>query len=155
MKLARGRLAKTYTKIEKAKEKGRLKARTEDEAKTFTNKKHFLVWLKKMLEANVSEIPKIAAIIGLTILIKGLIDWTQGVFSIAVERTLHMPFPFGFGLEWKGGPPAIKIGDETQLQEWVLSYVCAYIIIEHGGSLFGMLGEGVGGLTSIVGLLLG
>jgi len=58
------------------------------------------------------------------------------------------------GWDWKGGPPALKIGDDTELQEWMISYVCAYMLVEHGGSIFGMLGEGVGGLTKIVGLLL-
>ena len=37
---------------------------------------------------------------------------------------------------------------------WLTSFSIAYILVKHGGQVFGMLGEGIGGLGKIVGLML-
>lgn len=159
---------KTY-KLAKAKRKGELQAEVEQEYKGIKwiadlipflptkYKKNAALGIEHFLSHHGEKIPKLAALLGCTYLIKVTVDWTQGVFARALERAASMPFPLGIGILKEGELPAarIKIGEDTETIEWIFSFVCAYIIIEHGGQLIGLLGDHIGSLTGIVGFLLG
>lgn len=170
MKLPRPPKKKTRV-IAKARREGELKAEAEHEYKSIKfiadmlpfmpekYKKNAVLWMKNLLEKHLDKMPKMVAVLGLTWMIKFTIDWTQGVFKRALERATKMPIPFGLGQvafeQMPHGRPAIKIGDDTEWQEWLISYVVAYIIIEHGGEIALGLGESFKNLSMIAGFLLG
>jgi len=161
----------------KAAEKGRLQAHTEHEAQTFSSSKKTMVWVKQFFEKHVSQIPKGIAIIGVTYIVKGLIDTDEQLrakykvfkaLTTGVEKATGLPFSYLFSaLESFGIPvglmatqfiPGEMLPEETMTEElldWIIAFSLAYIIVEHAGQIIVGLGEGVKALSGILGFLLG
>jgi len=155
--MVKRRNAKTERKISKAQEKGRIKAQIEEEAKTFKNKKHFIVWIKKLVEKHAALIPKGVAVLGITFIIHNILKKPE--FQALLPPILRWrELEYIKGWEWLGlyrpsEQEPIEITEE--IWTWIIAFSLAYIIIEHGGQIALGLGEGVKGLTGIVGFLLG
>lgn len=164
--------------LAKAAEEGKLKAQTEHEFKSIKwlasiipflpekYKKNAVLWMKNIFERNMDKIPKMVAMIGLTLIIKRLIDTSEelrgrlDLLRLPFERigpqnpfTKIFPQPF-----------TIYLTDERRKKyegffpdwmDWLISFTLAYIIIEHGGQIALGLGKAVSSLGGIVGFLLG
>jgi hypothetical protein len=79
MKMPRGKTARTRKRMAKAEEAGKVSARLDSEAKTFSSSKQFIVWLKDVLEKHIDKVPKLIAYIGTTILVKKAIDASEAL----------------------------------------------------------------------------
>jgi len=157
--MARGRTSRSYYKQKKAEVKAELTAKTEYAAKLFKNKKITQKWLIEQLEKHTDKIPKYAAIAGLTVLVKSTIDASEDLMSraavpmLALSAISPIMIPF-MPAALMGTISAEEFKKIPDWAEWIVSFTIAYILIEHGGSIIGLLGSGSGGLSSIISLLL-
>jgi len=167
--MPRGKTARTRKRMAKAEEQGRIKARIEEEAKTFSKSKHFQVWIKKLLENHIDKIPKFVAIMGLTLLVHETIERTE-VYRRKITTIVKGEAPWwsyfygvtgllGLGFQMWLTPEQKVETVETQTTyetiSWLTSFTLAYIIIEHGGQIALGLGDVAKSLTGMVGFLLG
>ena len=92
--MARGRTSRSYYKQKKAEVKAELTAKTEYFAKLFKNKKITEKWLIEFAEAHADDMPKWIAIVGLTIMVKTIIDKSEEIRSrLKIIRETAMKFP--------------------------------------------------------------
>lgn len=168
--MPRGKTARTRKKMAKAEEQGKLKARIEEEAKTFSKSKNFIVWVKKLIENHVDKIPKMVAIMGLTLLVHETIEKTE-VYRQKITTIVKGEAPWwsyfygvtgliGLGFQMWLTPEAkeevsFKTSTTYETMSWLTSFTLAYIIIEHGGQIALGLGDVAKSLTGMVGFLLG
>jgi len=91
------------------------------------------IFLKKFDELQSDQIFKFVSILGVAWIIKSGIDWTQEIF----RKFLTLPFPFGLGIRPGDGtgPPVIKLGEDTEFAEWLISFMAAYLIVENFGEI--------------------
>jgi len=103
------------------------------------------------------------AVIGLTVLVKHTIDSTEellnklqviksgkmkGLLIFRTEATTKFLEQYGYTAEGRGE------GFFTDWQDWLISFCIAYIIIKHGGQLFGLMKDGAGTLVTVIGALM-
>lgn len=148
-----GRPAKKRCYAEaKATRKGQLQAEREMEKNISVEveaKRFFKDALKKIepLEA--------IAIAGMTIIIKGTIDSSEELLEkiktplLAVSLISPILVPF-LPLALYAQVPE-KIRETPEWAEWLLSFAMAYILVRHGGQMFGLLDKG---LKQVVSLML-
>lgn len=164
----------TEKKMAKARREGELKAEVERESKVFKLKKDTLVWVKQLIERVADKIDpfETIAILGVTGIVRYVIEENE----ILLARAMKMfNAPRMASVTTKGGLrfvtpiiwsfiPAETIKKEDlegldtltfELFEWLLAFGIAYVIVRHGGTLLGLLGEGFGNLSGIVGLMMG
>lgn len=169
--------------LAKAAEEGRLKAQTEHEYKSVKfladiipflpekYKKNAVLWVKHIVEDHLSELPKGIALLGTTIIVKYLLDTVESLRKRIEPMVSVKPGRGILGLVFETVPlpPAIEevtittlYGKEAEPKDlfpewqiWLIAFAIAYIIVEHGGQIALGLGEGIKGLTGIVGFLLG
>ena len=177
------RIAKRKTRVlAKCQREGELKAEVEHEYKSVKwiadmlpflpekYKKNAVLWIKKILEEHLSEMPKAIAMLGMTILVKATIEQTEGLQSRVaqimrgeVTWILGEPFAFLWGQltgqiplgETYGYFKGKKEGFFPAWQDWLISFTVAYMLVEHGGEIFQAIGSGALGLSSIISLLIG
>ena len=154
---------KTAYWVAKMQEKARLQAQVEMQRKKpldVSIKEH----IGKILDnTKLSDIAEVAAAIGLTPIVKNLIETTASLASKAkslfqAEAAFQMlPFtyfgidPFSlFGVPGQEKPKKTDI--TLELFTWLMAFSIAYILVRHAGQLIGLLEKG---LTSIVPLLMG
>lgn len=164
---------KKTRKLAKAEAEGQLKAQTEHEYKEVKwladiipflpekYKKNAALWLKRMVEKNISKLPKAIAIIGLTVVIKHLMDTIPELIeTVSALHKIPWFYKVASPLLYQAEMFTItveKIDVTKGLPEWfdwVIAFSLAYIIVEHGGQIALGLGESVKGLSGIVGFLL-
>ena len=125
-------------------------------------KKNAILWIKHLLEEHLSEMPKNVAILGMTIIVKNLIDKSEELRSLLPKPELKFrvdPALPHFEPAW---PVSLLFGTEKEKYEgmfpdwadWLISFSLAYIIVDHGGQIILGLGESVKGLTGMLAFLL-
>jgi hypothetical protein len=163
-------------------EKAKVKAHLEETAKFEENflTKHPLLWIRKMFETHLNDLPEWIAIAGLTIVVKGTIDATEDLVT-RVKRALS-PIQQASPEEQQelkayftetfqqNVPPQVlgklvgKYNEQGRFefladwQEWLVAFSIAYILVKHGGQIIGLLGDviksGGGSLSAIIPFLL-
>jgi len=160
----------------KAAEEGRLKAQTEHEYKSVKfladlipflpekYKKNAVLWMKSIFEKHLAKIPKGIAIIGMTLIVKQIIhssdEFIGKVAAISGKKPSWLAYtPAGMHMtiaEALVSKKGEKVEDFIpEWTEWLIAFSLAYIIVEHGGQIALGIGEGLKGLTGMVGFLLG
>jgi len=161
--MPRGKTLRTKKRDAKAVAKATRLGGMEAEAQVFKNKKMFLAWLKHLIELHIDKIPKFTAVIGMTFIIKKLIDTTEELRAY-IPRFKTMKFEEVFAFTFPGAPdiPVLEYGKVKDFegmfpdwQDWLISFTLAYIVVEHAGTLFGMLGDAAGGAVKLVPVLVG
>ena len=172
---------KTY-KLAKVAELGRLQAQVEQEYKGVKwlvdflpflpdkYKKNAVLWMKHLFEKHVAKIPKGIAIIGMTYIIKRLIDTTEELkekalkFQLKYSPLTQIPYLIQLTGAVVGVDVPQQIIDVTKIKyegmfpdwaDWLIAFTLAYIIVEHGGQIILGLGEGVKGLIALVSFFMG
>lgn len=163
---------KSTYKIAKAKEKGRLRAQLDQNYakipsffKMFFSgrgKRERAVSAWQWLTHAIPNPAQLAAIIFLTVIVKGIISTTESYgrrVQAYFEAGMTIPFLLGTPLAsaitpflWPAETP--KKSWTEELFTWGISFSIAWLIIKHGGQIIGLLGDVKGGLTQIVGFLL-
>ena len=167
--------------IAKARREGELTAEVEHEYKSVKfiadmipflpekYKKNAVIWMKHLVEKHINKIPKGIAILGMTYIIKHLIDTSEelrGKVNLIVKATTQ---PLGgaslmielWGSISKGELPFIQeaVGKTEGIfpdwADWLIAFTLAYIIVEYGGQIALGIGSTVKSLSGIVGFLLG
>jgi len=147
----------------------KLKKKLETEAKVkwkLVQKKPFFVSMRQRLEkvidnAKPDEIAKFVAIMGMTIMVKKVIDTTEELREQVKELIIVGPQFF----------PAYKVAQELGLAaptpkpaegffpewaDWLISFTLAYIIVEHFGQIMQATGNILSSVKTLVtGLLMG
>jgi len=162
--------------LAKAAEEGRLKAQAEHEYKSVKfladlipflpekYKKNAVLWMKHIFEKHLAKIPKGIAIIGMTLIVKQIIhssdEFLSKVAAISGRKPSWLAYtPAGMHMTIAEALIGKKEEDVQDFipewTEWLIAFSLAYIIVEHGGQIALGLGEGIKGLTGIVGFLLG
>lgn len=107
------------------------------------------------------------ATIGLTILIKQLIDTSEDIRGQikSIGGLYGEYYLFGQRGTWLrivANVIGLKEADAEKYEgffpdymDWLIAFTLAYIIIRHGGSLFGLMKEGMGTLKIVIMALLG
>lgn len=110
-----------------------------------------------------------AAVFGVTLIVKNLIDkseelrgalipitrgreWTINVFGSAIKGTAL--FPFSLLLPASEAEKGYE-GMFPDWMDWIIAFAIAYVIVKHGGQLLGLMKEGTGTLTTVIGALMG
>lgn len=147
-----------------------LKKRIETEFKTRLKlyKKHPEVWLGDRLadiakRTGITDVTKIIAVVGMTYIVKHLIDTSETLSKEVQVITRGAPFGVvGVGLSFlyeQFSPKELKaqkleFGDEWV--KWLISFTLAFIIVEHFGEIMRGVGAASSSVKSIVqGLLMG
>lgn len=163
--------------LAKAQREGELKAQVEHDYKSVKwladlipflpekYKKNAVLWMKKIFEGHLAKIPKGIAILGMTYIIKNLIDTSEELRAKLPKVKIRFRVGPAFPTEFKPAWPLSLLTDEEEYEDfegmfpdwadWLVAFTLAYMIVEHGGQIALGLGEAVKGLTGIVGFLLG
>lgn len=159
--MARGRTARSYATQKKAEVKAELKAKTEHKNKIFMGGKVTKEWLIEQLERHADKIPKYVAIAGMTMVVKATIDASE-VLRGKLDVILKGGNPFKGMFVFESGVPVFGLGEGADYEgmfpdwmDWLIAFGLAYVIVEHAGSLIGLLGDTMSGLTGVLGFLMG
>jgi hypothetical protein len=110
---------------------------------------------------------EIGAVIGLTIIVKLTIDKTEEIRGwLATTGGLYTEFETIIGkqtlLTWLGNALGLKPVETEKYEgmfpdwaDWIISFAIAYIIVRHGGAIFGLLKGGAGNLITVIKSLIG
>lgn len=156
----------------KAKEekKGALTAIEEHLSKVFSNKKQFKNWLVQKFDSLVDKIDPMKAlvILSLTGIIKTGIEWSEeAIASLAEPDIFKAVMKYGLGIFGGLVPPSeAALTQQEQIQkafdtpqaeiiEWALSFIAAYMIVEHGDALITAGGNILGVAKGLVGIIGG
>lgn len=134
---------------------GKLKAE-EHFAKTKKGKIRDIKTILKKLVSNINPVDAIA-IMGMTVLVKCTIDKSEDLRGkLHGLRIEYFPMIWSWSKPiWEQLEPIEQYeGYAPDWMDWIISFSIAYIIIKHGGALFGMFEKGTLALTQIIGLLL-
>jgi len=167
MELPRPPIKKTRV-LAKAQREGELKAEAQHRAKTFSNKKQFHIWLVERLENLVDKIDplKLVATVAMTVFVKTGIEWTEDIVSTALGkdsliRTIASMLPILGIIEaiTPEIPPQItqEALDTPQVEfiEWLISFLVAYMLVEHAGEIIQAGGNLLGVAKGLIGGLVG
>jgi hypothetical protein len=148
-----GRPAKKRKYAEgKAERKGQLQAEREYE-KSIPLEMEFKRFLKDAL-AKIEPLEAVA-ITGMTIIIKGTIDTSEELLEkiktplLAASLISPILVPFLPLALYQQVPEKLK--EVPDWAEWLLSFAMAYVLVKHGGQMFGLLDKG---LKQVVSLML-
>lgn len=101
------------------------------------------LWIRSLIDKLIDKVDaeQTIAIVGLTIVIRQGIDWTEYKSKVLEAQPLRAFAPafglLGIGLEslWKSN---VQVDQETiteNIQEWILSFSIAYLIVKNFGEL--------------------
>lgn len=147
---------------------GVLEAENEFFAKTLKNKKQLKNWLGQKFSVMIDKIDplKLMAVLSATFFIKSGIEWSEELISIPVDTDIFRMFMrLGYGvlgLLIPKSPEAIQKTEEfkqfldtpqVEILEWGLSFLCAYLLVEHADALLAIGGDLIGSAKGLLGVL--
>lgn len=143
-----GRPARKKNKAEAgARRLGELEAETK-----FWDKQPLLKKLKRLLWKKIEQIDpiKLAALVATTYAVHGIVttldDNTKAkILRWEIETIIAGPFASTLAELTIFGQTFVdekKVSNKNELNYWILSFVVAYMLIEHGGEILGILTEG-------------
>jgi hypothetical protein len=145
----------------------KLKKRIETEFTTRVKlyKKHPEVWIGERLadfakKTGITDVTKILAIVGMTYIVKKTIETSEALSD--QMQVIVRGAPLGLvGIAYSIiaesiVPQAKKVEVGPEWLEWIVSFVIAYLIVEHFGDIMRGVGSATSGIKDIVsGLLMG
>lgn len=162
--MGRGRLLRTILREQRKRIENAFKTRLK------LYKKHPQVWIGERLadiakKTGVTDVAKIVALVGMTILIKKIIDTTEEL-KVAIQQpffvvggkkgTYQWKGPFTYELVPKNLIEAFREGIFPDWIDWLIAFSLAYLIIEHFGDIMQTAGNVTSSLRGLLsGLLVG
>lgn len=152
---------KRIRELTKAEIKARLKAVAEFKKSAVGTAQSLREHMGKFIDsAKIGDVTKLVAILGMTVLVKNVIDSTPELVDKAKELVvpgyalaLLFPFtalPFLPALGAAAAAPPKEQLEIPEHLEWLISFTLAYIIVTHFGDLVQGMGNVVSGIKGIL-----
>lgn len=111
---------------------------------------------------------KTLAILSATVLIKGGIEWAEDLMTVPVDSDIFRTiYRMGLGVIGLLIPPspeamqqkerlkALMDSPTMEMFQWGMSFLCAYLLVEHAGELITAGGDIIGSAKGLIGMLKG